>query len=98
MSCFPAVHVGTRDEAQHRGRRSVPVRAPHGGCVDTGLRRGRRKPCSASAATSSPHDYRDGLAAIGCGAARGYAKFHGDGKQYHKHRRHLGGERDRRGQ
>src|SRR5712691_11037218 len=75
MSCFPAVHVGMQDEAQHRGRRSVPVRAPHGGCVDTGLRRGRRKPCSASAATSSPHDYRDGLAAIGCGAARATQSF-----------------------
>jgi hypothetical protein len=78
MSCFHLPHAGEQSE-KRKVCSTVSMRAPHGGCVDTGLRRGRRKPRTASAATSSPHHYGQRLAAVRDGPSGNDCVLYGHG-------------------
>jgi hypothetical protein len=55
------------------------VRSPHGECVDAGLRRGRRRPCSAPAASASPSYYGERHPDKCVRIAREHAEFFRDG-------------------
>src|SRR5229473_6184244 len=94
-SCFPSMHAGEQNE-ECNVHRTVLVRAPHGGCVDTGLRRGRRKPRATSAAPSSPHNYGQRFAAIRDGATGNDSALYGHGDQHLKHKCRLDRQRNRR--
>ncbi len=67
------------------------VPSSHGGCVHTGLRRGRRRPCSAPATSTSLH-LRLRCACERQRASRPHPAVHRQRHRHLEHRRHLAGQ------